>query len=33
MTSTFYTPLDAQDITLSSKGNSIISIKKHKIEI
>ena len=33
MTSTFYTPLDAQDITLSSKGKSILSIEKHKIDI
>lgn len=33
MTSTFYTPLEATDITFASEGNSIINIKKHNIEV
>ena len=33
MTSTFYTPLEATDITFASEGNSIINIKKHDIEV
>ena len=33
MTSTFYTPLDATDITFSSVGKAIINIKKHDIEV
>lgn len=33
MTSTFYTPLEATDITFASEGNCIINIKKHDIEV
>ena len=32
MTSTFYTPLEATGISFSSKGKSIISVKKHDIK-
>ena len=31
MTSTFYTPLNAKDITFSSEGVTLVSIKKHDI--
>lgn len=31
MTSTFYTPLDAQNITFESNGKSIINVEKHDI--
>lgn len=33
MTSTFYTPLEAKDITFLSMGRSMINIKKHNINI
>ena len=31
MTSTFYTPLNATDITFSSQGLTLANIKKHDI--